>query len=125
MEEQEPNWKNMVFYGVAWLISCLLLILALINSFELISTLLDWIASGISDVGKQREFGWTVAAITQGMYFIGGCVTVGLAVWLEYFFRKGEKVGKLAQRVVKVLVIEIVVIVLTIAGRIAILALGF
>ena len=125
MEEHEPNWKNMVFYGVAWFIACLLLVLALINSFELISTVLDWIANSISDVGKQREFGWTIQAIKQGMYFIGGCITVGLAVWLEYFFRKGEKVGKLVQRVVRVFVIEILVIVLTIAGRVAILALGF
>jgi len=125
MEEHEPNWKNMVFYGVAWFIACLLLVLALINSFELISTLLNWITDSISDVGQQREFGWTVAAITQGMYFIGGCITVGLAVWLEYFFRKGEKVGKLAQRVVRVFVIEILVIVSTIAGRVAILALAF
>ena len=59
------------------------------------------------------------------MYFIGGCITVGLAVWLEYYFRRGEKVGKLVQRVVRVFVIEILVIVLTIAGRIAILALAF
>jgi hypothetical protein len=125
MEEHEPNWKNMVFYGVAWFIACLLLVLALINSFELISTLLKWITNSISDVGKQREFGWTVAAITQGMYFIGGCFTVGLAVWLEYFFRKGEKAGKLFQRVARVFVIEILVIVLTIAGRVAIMALAF
>jgi hypothetical protein len=76
-------------------------------------------------VGKQREFGWTVAAITQGMYFIGGCITVGLAVWLEYFFHKGEKVGMLFQRVFKTFIVMIVVIVLTIAGRIAILAIAF
>jgi uncharacterized membrane protein len=125
MEEHEPNWKNMVFYGVAWFIACLLLVIAMINSFELISTVLDWITNGISDVGKQRQFGWTIQAIKQGMYFIGGCITVGLAVWLEYYFRKGEKVGKLVQRVVRVFVIEILVIVLTIAGRVAILALGF
>jgi hypothetical protein len=125
MEEHEPNWKNMVFYGVAWFIACLLLVIAMINSFELISTVLDWITNSISDVGKAREFGWTVTAITEIMYFIGGCITVGLAVWLEYFFRRGEKVGKLVQRVVRVFVVEILVIVLTIAGRIAILAVGF
>ena len=35
MEEHEPNWKNMVFYGVAWFIACLLLVIALLNTFEL------------------------------------------------------------------------------------------
>jgi uncharacterized membrane protein len=125
MEEQEPNWKNMVFYGVAWFIACLLLVLALLNTFELVSTILDWIAAGISDVGKQRDFGWTVSAIKEGMLFVGGVLTVGLAVWLEYYFRKGEKVGKLFQRVARVLITEIIVIVVTIAVRVGILAIGF
>ena len=35
MEEHEPNWKNMVFYGVAWFIACLLLVLALINTVRI------------------------------------------------------------------------------------------
>jgi hypothetical protein len=125
MEEQEPNWKNMVFYGVAWFIACLLLVFALLLTFQFVETILDWISASISDVGQQREFNWTIGAITQGMYFLGGCITVGLAVWLEYFFRKGEKVGKLFQRVVKTFVIEIIVIVVTLAGRLAILALAF
>lgn len=125
MEEQEPNWKNMVFYGVAWFIACLLLVFALLLTFQFVETILDWISTTISDVGKQREFGWTISAITQGMYFLGGCITVGLAVWLEYYFRKGEKVGKLFQRVVKTFVIEIIVVVVTLAGRLAILALAF
>jgi hypothetical protein len=125
MEEHEPNWKNMVFYGVAWFIACLLLVLALLNTFEFVRTILDWITASISDVGKARDFGWTVTTITLGMFFVGGCITVGLAVWLEYYFRKGEKVGKLFQRVLKVFVIEILVIVLTIAARVAIIAKGF
>jgi hypothetical protein len=125
MEEMEPNWKNMVFYGVAWFIACLLLVLALLNTFELVRTILDWITASINDVGKQRDFGWTVAAITEGMLFVGGVLAVGLAVWLEYFFRKGEKVGKLFQRVARVFITEVVVIVVTIAARVIIVAYAF
>jgi uncharacterized membrane protein len=125
MEESEPNWKNMVFYGVAWFIACLLLVLALLNSFELVRTILDWITASIKDIGKQRDFGWTVSAITEGMLFVGGVLAVGLAVWLEYFFRKGEKVGKLFQRVARVLITELVIIVVTIAARVAITAFAF
>jgi hypothetical protein len=123
--EHEPDWKNMVFYGVAWFIACLLLVLALLNTIEFVRTILDWIASGISDSSKLLEFGWSKTAITEGMFFVGGIFAVGLAVWFEYYFRKGEKVGKLFQRVFKVLLIEIIVIIVTIAGRLAIMAVGF
>lgn len=124
-QEQEPNWKNMVFYGVAWFIACLLLVVALFTTFDLVRTILDWITSTITNVQKARDFGWTVTAITEGTLFVGGVIAVGLAVWLEYYFRKGEKVGKLFQRVVRVFVTEIIVIIVTLAGNVAIQVLGF
>jgi hypothetical protein len=124
MEEQEPNWKNMVFYGVAWFIACVLLVLALLNTFELVRDILNWITASL-DVQKARDFGWTVSAITQGMLFVGGCLAVGLAVGLEYYFRLGEKKGQLFQRVFKVMVIEISVIIVSIVARLLILKFGF
>jgi len=123
MEEQEPNWKNMVFYGVAWFISCVLLIVAMLNTYELVSTILTWISSNL-DVQKARDFSFTVSTITKGMLFIGGCLAVGLAVGLEYYFRLGEKKGQLFKRVFKVMAIEVGVIVLTIVARILILKYG-
>jgi hypothetical protein len=124
MEEQEPNWKNMVFYGVAWFIACVLLVLALLNTFELVRDILNWITASL-DVQKARDFGWTVSAITQGMLFVGGCLAVGMAVGLEYYFRLGEKKGQLYQRVFRVMAIEISVIVVTIVARLLILKFGF
>jgi hypothetical protein len=124
MEEQEPNWKNMVFYGVAWFIACVLLVLALLNTFELVRDILNWITASL-DVQKARDFGWTVSAITQGMLFVGGCLAVGLAVGLEYYFRLGEKKGQLFQRVFRVMVIEISVVIVTIVARLLILKFGF
>jgi hypothetical protein len=124
MEEQEPNWKNMVFYGVAWFIACVLLVLALLNTFELVRDILNWITASL-DVQKARDFGWTVSAITQGMLFVGGCLAVGMAVGLEYYFRLGEKKGQLYQRVFRVMAIEIIVIVVTIVARVLILKFGF
>lgn len=125
MEEHESNWKNFVFYGLAWFLSCVLLVIALLFTIEMVEEILNWISMTISDVSKQRDFDWTVAAIKQGMYFISGCITVGLAVWFEYYFRKGEKVGKLFQRGFKVFAIEILVIVVAFVVRVAILALAF
>jgi len=124
MEEQEPNWKNMVFYGVAWFIACVLLVLAMLNTFELVRDILTWITASL-DVQKARDFGWTVSAITQGMLFVGGCLAVGMAVGLEYYFRLGEKKGQLFRRVFKVLGIEIAVIVVSLVARVLILAFGF
>ncbi len=120
MEEHEPNWKNMVFYGVAWFIACILLILALLSTIEAVNTILVRIAANITDYAKELEFGRTKTTIIEAMYFIGGIAAVGLAVWFEYYFRKGERVGKLFQRVAKTLVIEIVIIVLASAGIIAV-----
>jgi hypothetical protein len=124
-QEHEPNWKNMVFYGVAWFIACILLVLALLNTIELLRTILDWITSSITEVQKAREFGWTATAITEGMFFVGGISAVGLAVWFEYYFRKGEKIGKLVARVTRVFIIEILVLILTLVGRVAIQVAGF
>jgi hypothetical protein len=124
-QEHEPNWKNMVFYGVAWFIACLLLVLALLNTIEFFRTILDLITANIKDVGKARDFGWTVTAIVEGMFFVGGIIAVGLAVWLEYFFRKGEKVGKLASRVTRVFIVEVLVIILTLVCRVVIQVVGF
>jgi hypothetical protein len=120
MEEFEPNYKNMVFYGVAWFIACILLVLALLNTIEFFRTIMDWIASGITDHNKLLEFGWNKTAITEGLFFVGGIFAVGMAVWLEYYFRKGEKVGKLAQRVARVFITEILIIIIMITGRLVI-----
>jgi len=120
MEEHEPNWKNMVFYGVAWFIACILLILAALSIIEFVNAILVRIAATIMDSAKLQNFGWTKTAIISGMYFVGGIIAVGLAVWFEYYFRRGEKVGKLFQRVAKTLLIEIVIIVVASVGIIAV-----
>ena len=119
-QEHEPNWKNMVFYGVAWFIACGLLVLAMLSTIEFINSILVRIAENITDLAKQLNFGRTRTAISEGMYFVGGISAVGLAVWFEYYFRKGEKVGKLFQRVAKTLLIEVAIIVIANVGIIAI-----
>ena len=119
-QEHEPDWKNMVFYGVAWFIACGLLVLAMLSTIEFVNTGLTRIAQTITDLSKQSGFERTHTAISEGMYFIGGISAVGLAVWFEYYFRKGEKVGKLFSRVAKTLLIEVVIVVAANVGIIAI-----
>lgn len=116
MEEIEPNWKNMVFYGVAWFISCILLILAMLSVIEFVNAIFVRIASTITDYAKESSFGYTKTIIIQAMYFVGGITAVGLAVWFEYYFRKGERVGKLFSRVARTFLIEIAILVLASAG---------
>jgi uncharacterized membrane protein len=127
MEAQghELNWKNMVCCGAAWIIACGLLVLALLYTLELVRTILYWITASIQDVQKARDFGYTVTAIIYGFAFISCITTVGLAVWLDYFFRGGVKIGKLASRVIRVFIVEILVIIFTFAGRVAIQVVGF
>lgn len=119
-QEHEPNWKNMVFYGVAWFIACGLLVLAMLSTIEFVNSILARVAENITDLVKQLNFGRTRTAISEGMYFVGGISAVGLAVWFEYYFRKGEKVGKLFSRVAKILLIEVLIIVAANVGIIAI-----
>ena len=125
MEEQEPNWKNMVFYGVAWFIACALLILAMLNTFLMVDDILKWIAASINDTGKRLDFELTIATITQGMYFIGGTLSVGLAIGFEYYFRLGDKKGLLFKRVAKVFAILIAVILVSVLVRILVPVLFF
>jgi hypothetical protein len=127
MEAQghELNCKNMVFCGVAWIIACGLLVLALLYTIELLRIILVWIAASIKDVQRARDFGYTITAITDGVAFICCITTVGLAVWLDYFIRNGVKIGKFAVRVTRVFIVEILYIIITFAGRAAIQVFGF
>jgi hypothetical protein len=119
------NWKVMILGGVSWVIAGLLLVLALLFTNELMQTILEWIAAGIKDVDKARDFGESAACIIDGVALICCIITVGLAVWLDYFFRRGLEIGKLASRVIKVFIVEILVIIFLFAGRVSIEVFGF
>jgi len=125
MEEQESSTKNFVFYAIAWFLSCALLIFAMLNTFEMVRDVLKWIATTIDDTGKRVDFELMIGTITQGMFFIGGCLSVGLAIGFEYYFRLGEKKGLLVKRVVKVFAALIGVILVSFLVRVLVPVIFF
>jgi hypothetical protein len=57
--------------------------------------------------------GFSLEAIDQGLLFIGGIAGVGLAIGLEYYFRKGRDKGELRNRFLKVGGILVVIYILS------------
>ena len=118
MEEHNPTWKSTVLYNVAWFIGCVLLILAFLNVFNMVQDILKWIAASIDVTTDRLNFEYTINAITQGMFFLGGASAVGLAIGIEYYFRLGDKQGKLISRIIKVFGILLTVIVVSVLVRV-------
>ncbi len=111
----ETKEKSHVFqtllYAIAWFISSLLAVVDLLNLRETVLDVLTSIQFGIqqNDLQNAQEFGKTIQAIDQGLLFLGGTVAVALAVFFEYYFRKGEEKGKLVKRIVWVISIEVAI----------------
>ena len=119
MEEQESSTKNFIVYIIAWFLSCALLIFTMLNTFEMVrDILIKWIAPTIDNTAKRLDFELMVGSLTLGMYFIGGTLSVGLAIGFEYYYRLGDKKGLLYKRIFKVFAILIGVILVTFIVRI-------
>jgi len=109
METNETHWSGTILYVVAWLICCLLVVLDVLQIREAsrdIMTLyqvrqVENAASGTAGTVRIRT-GFSLEAIDQGLLFIGGIAAVGLAIGLEYYFRKGLQQGELRKRVLRV-----------------------
>ena len=117
MEEHESIWKSPIITTITWFIACVLLILAMLNTFVMVQDILKWIAASIDETTRRLDFEITGAGITQGMFFLGGCIAVGLAIGIEYYFRLGEKKGLLFKRVAKVYIILVATIIVTVLVR--------
>jgi hypothetical protein len=125
MEEDKQNWSATIFYALAWLVCSLLVIIDILAVREASLDVLTAIQVGqieSSEVNEraltQIRFGFRIQAIDQGFMFVGGIVAVVLAIGIEYYFRMGQKKGKLLQRVLQVIGLLVAVFVLCVVVRI-------
>lgn len=106
MENNEPHWASTILYSLAWLVCCLILIVDILSIREAALDILTAIqvqrienAPEGEATAERLETGFTTQAIDQGMLFFGGVVAVVFAIGIEYYFRRGQKIGRLWQRI--------------------------
>lgn len=106
MEQEHPSLPATILYYLAWLICSILVILDILAIREASLDVLTAIQVQQVETSELNEralnqirFGFRIQAIDQGFMFIGGVVAVVLAIGIEYYFRMGQKKGKLVQRV--------------------------
>ena len=106
MENNEPHWASTILYSLAWLVCCLLVIVDILSireaALDIVTAIqVQRIANAPEGTATQERLntGFTAQAIDQGMLFFGGVVAVVFAIAIEYYFRSGQKIGRLWQRI--------------------------
>jgi hypothetical protein len=111
MSEPKITWRSTALYAVSWFIASLLVVIDLLGLREALLDIMSLIQSDMPSREAQTQFGFTMQAINNGVLFVGGVVAAGLAVALEYYFRRGETKGNLLRRVLTVVGIEVIIYV--------------
>jgi hypothetical protein len=116
--EQKTNWPSTILYIFAWLVCSILVLVDVLAIREASLDVMTAIRAGqiaSSAEGEknktQIETGFMVSAIDQSFIIVSGIIAVGLAIAIEYYFRKGKSKGKLLQRIGLVLGIQVAVFV--------------
>jgi chromate transport protein ChrA len=119
MENDQPHWASTILYSLAWLICCLLVIVDILAIREASLDVLTAIqaqriaaAPEGEAVAEQINIGFAIQALDQGLLFFGGIVAVVIAIGLEYYFRMGQRQGKLLRRISMVVGIQIAIFVI-------------
>lgn len=114
-DNQEPaNWQQTLAYVIAWIGSVGLLLVDLMFVREVILHilvsigLLKAVANPADWALARLTYGWTRDIVDYTMMVILGCVGVGLAIVIEYYYRKGIPQGLLTRRIVRVVSIEVI-----------------
>ncbi len=118
MESDKGNWSLTILYALAWLICALLVMVdifmvrqAAVTTFSVIQARRVEASATGDKTATQYSAGYQLQAIDEAMLFGGGIVAVVLAIAIEYYFRMGQKLGKLLRRIGIVLGIEVAVAV--------------
>jgi len=106
MENNEPHWASTILYSLAWLVCCLLVIVDILAIREASLDVLTAIqarrvanAPSGEATREMIDIGGTIRALDQGLLFFGGVAAVVFAIGIEYYFRRGQKQGRLWQRI--------------------------
>jgi hypothetical protein len=118
MENNQPHWSSSILYSLAWLVCCLLVIVDILvireASLDILTAIqVQQIAQAPEGqaTSVRFELGSIIQAVDQGLLFFGGIVAIVLAIGLEYYFRMGQKQGKLVRRVALVIGIQVAIFV--------------
>lgn len=128
--KEKINWDSWVVsigLVVAWIVASIGALFAALYIREAIISIatLFQVASqqaykAAGGIGIDFTPGRVVFLFDNIMLFTLGIGVVAVAIWIEYYFRKGRPQGLLIRRIVKVLGIEIAVIVVSIIIRLVV-----
>lgn len=120
MTENETNsgWLATLSVYVAWIITAAGSVIDMLGIREALLAVLALLRLVNQDIYRSKggvgedivtNFGF--AAFDNVMLLVLGIATVGIVVWLEYYFRKGREKGLLYKRIGKVLLIEVAIFI--------------
>jgi hypothetical protein len=115
MTRHWARWAQTLLYIVAWLASTALLLADLMTLRYLILDIMKWMGVVWSMISPPQDraagyaFAWTVEVADRAILLIFACIGVGLAVFLEHFYRRGVQNGLLMIRLVRVIPILVAV----------------
>lgn len=126
MQETETHGGWLVTLGmyVAWFLTGLGTIVDALAIREASLSILAWIRvinreayRQAGGVGEDIITNFGLDAIDFFLVFVLAIVTVGFAIWFEYYYRKGREKGLLYKRIGKVAAIEVGIVVSTVVIR--------
>jgi hypothetical protein len=112
MNLPNPSWKRNLAILAGWVVSILLSILDLwwvqqaVVNFAIWTGTLRSTEERLRDLTAGKSYGWTVEVVSTISLLVLLCMAVGFEVWVEYYFRQGATLGMVAQRVLKVSIIQ-------------------
>lgn len=121
MNEHQRTWKQTISYLAAWVFSTLVTVVDLRLSGAAVVQATIWFGahrssgSRLHDLLTGASFGWTVEFVGQVTLLLWVCIGLGLAIWLEYYYREGTERGQLVRRVVRVTITQAAVLAASIA----------
>jgi len=115
MTSRWAHWAQTLLYIVAWLVSTALVLVDLMAVRYLALDAMKWTGAAWAVISPPQDraagyaYAWAVEAADRAMLLIFACIGVGLAIFLEYFYRRGVQNGLLIKRVMRVIPIQIAV----------------
>ncbi|MBM4456617.1 MAG: hypothetical protein FJ011_02440 [Chloroflexi bacterium] len=102
MEGRSPGCGLTLAQVAAWLSSSALVLTDILLVRGALLSVLTWLGARQGHAPTSySQFGWTLEFVDRALLLILGCVGIGLAVGLEYYYRRGAETGDLARRAIR------------------------